>query len=271
MVKTETEKPKSEDQKTLEPETEEQAVDLSAGYEGEMDESDRAGGTGQRITNYFMVAQRGSDKPQVAEQAGKFYFKNDEGDYEFYNSLDVIALESINRGVRFADGAVACRSYDGKVGTCGKTCKECEYHQFIENNIPKEKKCKGSMVILCLSADNEEAEPFFLQIGAGNIRDWKDYASELQNRHSRPIFSVITRITTVEKKFDLGKSFVAEFKAIKALNSKEDYYRLRDRRVAESYRFKPQEAAEGVAAAEVTNGHDAPAADVVERDPFVSE
>ena len=270
MVKSETTK---EEQKALPAEEETSAGEALnlGGFEGEMDVSDRAGGTGQKITSYFAVAQRLSDKPKVAEQAGKFYTKNDEGNYEFYDSLDVVTLESSNRGVRFENGNVACRSYDGKVGTCGKTCKDCDYHQFKENNISKEKKCKGSMLILCLPADDWTKEPFFLQISAGNIRDWKDYASDLQNRHKRPVFSVVTRITTTEKKFDLGKSFVCQFKPIKALNGKEQYYMLRDIRMAESYRFKPAEEAETVTGSAPANGHAAEAEFASERDPFVEE
>jgi len=265
-AKTET----KQEQATLEPEAEE--VELG-GYEGDFDVSDRAGGTGQKIVDYYGIAQRQTDKAELLGKPGKFYWKNNEGEYEFADQLEVIILESSLRGVRFENGAAVCRSYNGRSGPEGQECKQCEYYQFRENNVPTDKKCKGSIALLCIYADDWTREPFVLQIPACGIREYRDYASMLQNRHSRPIFSAITRITTRDEKFDRGRAFVPVFKPIKAINDKEQIHQVRNIRIVESYRLR---APEDFEPAPADNGPARPdddphPADTGERDPFQDE
>lgn len=205
----------------------------------EMDESDRAGGTGSQGTPYFGICQRQSDNSIKADNAGKFFTTTNEGVIEIHDKLEVVTLQSCPRATRFGDqNQVVCRSYDGQAGSSGRNCRDCEYYSFSDSKVPKERRCKNSYVLLCTSADDLDAEPFFLQITPAGIKDWRSYAGELQNRYRRPIFSVITKITTVERRANLGKSFVPVFEAVKAFNNAETA-RIREVRKREAYRFDP--------------------------------
>ena len=246
----------------------EEEVDIFANAEQvEIDESDRLSGTSTIGTKFIGICQNQGTNVQKLEAAGKFFTKNDEGELEFYETLEVIMLESQRRGTRFEDKSVVCRSYGGIVGQNNEKCASCEYSPFVKNDIPQTAKCKGSYVVLCVPADNWHAEPFFFQVGAGAIKDFKDYASDLQNKHKRPVFSVVTRITTVRRDNGHGSlNFVPVFKPIKALGA-EDTANLRNLRIAEAKRFNPIDESTPTGAAMAAEE----AAASGDRDPFVDE
>jgi hypothetical protein len=213
-------------------------ADIFAGQPAtELDPSDRAGGTSAPGTKFYGIAQSQGGNVQKIQNAGQFYTKNEDGELEFYSTLDVVILDAGPRSTRFEDDHVACKSYDGKVGLNGQSCKTCQYNYFTENNIPKDQKCKNSRILLCVPADDWNAEPFFFQISPSGIKDWQKYATELQNRYKRPVFSVITRISTVARKENKGVAYVPVFTPKKALEA-EEIKALREIRIAESYRFK---------------------------------
>jgi hypothetical protein len=237
--------------------------------EVEFDESDRAGGTSGIGTRFCGIAQNTGTNVEKLSNAGKFFIKNEEDELVFSESLDVVMLESQRRGTRFENDSVVCRSYGGVVSMSGQKCASCPYNRFIKNDVPDGQKCNGKYVVLCVPADNWHAEPFFFSVGAGAIRDYKDYARELQEKHKRPIFSVVTRITTLLR--DNGHksmNYVPVFTPIKALDEN-DTANLRNLRIAESHRFKPIEETASSQAASATIEAEADAAG--DRDPFVDE
>jgi hypothetical protein len=236
--------------------------------EVEFDESDRAGGTSGIGTRFCGIAQNTGTDVEKLSNAGKFFIKNEEDELVFSESLDVVMLESQRRGTRFENDRPVCRSYGGIVSMSGQKCASCPYNRFIKNDVSDKLKCNGKYVVLCVPADNWHAEPFFFSIGAGAIRDYKDYACELQEKRKRPIFSVVTRITSLLR--DNGHqnmNYVPVFTPIKALDEN-DTANLRNLRIAESHRFKPiEETASQTASAAIEAESDAAG----DRDPFVDE
>lgn len=198
----------------------------------EFDESHRAGGTYGIGTKYFQICQNTGKNMEKLKNAGKFVTKNDEGELVFYDSLDVIILDSRQRGTLFNDdGGVACKSYDGKVGSVGGKCKDCPDNTFRGG------KCKNSYVLLCTQADDIHAEPFFVVVGASGIRPYKDYARWIQDQKKRQMFSAVTRISTkLEENKHNSLNYVPVFRAISAL-SPEDVRNLENIRIKEASRF----------------------------------
>ncbi len=236
--------------------------------EVELDDSDRLTGTGGVGTRFFAIAQSQGANIEKVENAGKFFTKNDDGNLEFYDSLDVVILESQPRRTRFEDDHVACKSYGGLTGSDGQECKACKYNPFKENEIPEKDRCKNSYVVLCVPADDIHAEPFFLQIGASGIRDFKDYAAMLQNKYKRPVFSAVTKISVIRRKNNHNSlTFVPVFKPVKALSADETA-NLRNIRIVESHRFKPVDESTPTGAAIAKAEAEAVASD---RDPFEDE
>lgn len=210
-------------------------------YDGELDAEDRAGGTSAPGTQFYGITQnQGTDVQKIAH-AGQFYTKDKEGNLLFFTSLDVVILDAAPRSTRFEDDHVACKSYDNKTGNDGQTCKECKYFFFRENDVKKEDKCRNSMILLCIPADDYTAEPFFLQISASAFKDWRKYANDVQNVHNRPIFSMVTRVTTILRKEGPGLAYMPVFTPIKGIKS--DVVTLREIRKANKYRFDAPEDA----------------------------
>ncbi len=206
----------------------------------ELDVSDRAGGTGEAGTTYYGICQRMSRTSKIADNPGKFHHKDDEGEIVIDDLLKVVILDSASRRTRFsAEGSVACRSNDGYKGQSGYLCETCEFSAFNrESKIDKDLRCKSSMLLLCLDAENQANEPFFLQITAGGIKDYRIYAAEIQNRYKRPLFSCVTKILTIERVGkSTGKSFVPVFTAIKPFGVDETNL-MREIRISESTRFR---------------------------------
>jgi hypothetical protein len=250
------------------PKAEEVEEDVFANAEKmEIDPSDRMGGTGGIGTKFVGLAQNAGTNVQKLEAAGKFFTKNDEGELIFFDDLKVIMLESQRRATRFVDNKPVCKSYGGLTGPNGEKCSTCEYSSFIKNSIPSDDKCRGSYVVLCVNADDVHGEPFFLQIAAGAIADFKKYASELQNKYKRTAFSVVTKVTSVRRDNGHGSlSFVPVFKGIKILTTGETAG-MRYKRVAEFARFSPIDESTPTGAAMAQ----AEAATSGDRDPFVEE
>jgi len=187
--------------------------------EGTLDPSDRATGTFAPGLTYWRLVQiaPGMDRAKLAHP-GEFCHTNAEGNFEFRQEMRVIILESRPRNTRFEDKHVACRSYDGIRGPEGQTCrKDCEYFGFRKNDIPTKEKCKGSMILLCLDADETFEESFFVELSAAGITDWREYASWLQDQKHRPVFACTTRITSKTRKQGGGEPYVPVFRPIEAL------------------------------------------------------
>jgi len=208
-----------------------------------LDPSDRAGGTTAGGTPYYAIAQDMGTNRTKRDNKGKFWTKDDEGEYCFFDKLRVVMLDSRRTRVRFEDDKPACRSRDGVKGQYGVTCNKCEYDPFNKTSTVADKlRCKSCMSVLCIFADQIEGEgpePFFLQLSAGGIKDYLDYASMLQDQYKRPLFSAITEIVTAERESHNNLHFVPVFTALKALTP-ELTARMRALRIAESVRFDPE-------------------------------
>jgi hypothetical protein len=264
---------------TAKPETTDTAALFAATpYEEDLDPSDCATGTSTSSTKFFAIAQNQGKNRDKIQHAGQFYSKNDDGVFEFFENLDVIILESGFRSTRFDDDKVACRSYDGKTGSCGKKCREeCQYYFFAENAIAKDQKCKNSILLLCVPAADWATEPFFLQCSPSAIKDWKKFAFEMQRRFKRPVFSAITRLTTTLREEKQGMAYCPVFTPVKALTAAETA-KLREIRQAEVYRYKapeegtdPATSFEEPAAGTSASFQDGGMLHGDEDDPFVNE
>ena len=225
-------------------ETERKETSELTRFNQELDPSDRAGGTSMPGTQFYGICQRRSENETKVNNPGKFFTKNEDGDIEIVDKLEVVVLDSSPRSTRFSDdGQVVCRSYDGLTGMSGKECRNCEYFAFSDSNVSRENRCKNSYVLLCVQAADWHEEAFFAQIPPSGIRDWKVFANDLQNRYKRPVFSVRTTITTEERKAKIGKSFVPVFTVTEAYTIEQTEV-LREVRNVEARRFRPQEEPE---------------------------
>lgn len=234
----------------------------------ELDVSDRMSGTSGIGTKYWRIAARNSVDSQVADHFGQFYTKNEEGEYIFSPKIRAIILESRYRAARFGENdQVACRSYGDGKGTSGQTCKNCQYNSFIENAVPRDKKCKNSIILLCIPTDDYNAEPYFVQITAGGIRAYKDFAADIQNKKNRPVFSIGTEIGTVEHVEAKNKWFIPTFRPV--LDLKADINVLRSIRIAESKRFEAPATTEGSAPGNGASYQDGDMLHGDDEDPFV--
>ncbi len=209
-------------------------------WDGELDPSERAGGTSTPGTPVYVICQSQGTNELKIKNPGKFYLKDAEGAEHLFEDLEVVILDSSPRRTRFEGESVACRSYDGCTGYDGKPCKDCKYNPFKElSDVPDNDRCKSSVVLLSVPGGDWSAEPFFVQLPASGIKDWKEYANRLQNQLHRPVYSVVTRITTTTRKGQkAGMSFVPVFTPTKGL-TREETGGLGETRIAESIRFKP--------------------------------
>ncbi len=200
-----------------------------------LDPSDRAGGTFQPGLDYWRLVQitPGMDELKLIHP-GEWHTKNSDGIFEFQKAMNVIILESRPRLTRFEAEHIACRSHDGAKGPEGQDCRAtCEYFPFRVNTIPKQDKCRGSMVLLCVSADEPLADSFFVELSASGIADWREYASWLQDQKHKPVFACSTKITSVARKQGGGKPYVPVFRPLAALPA-DLLVEMRDRRIADS-------------------------------------
>jgi len=199
-----------------------------------LDPSDRAGGTYEPGLKYWRLVQTTSSDDKI-KHLGEWSAKDQEGTLQFRVKMEVIILDSRGRYTRWEAGHVACRSYDAVHGPDGQDCRQsCEYFTFRKSAIAVEDKCRGSVVLLCVSASEPLDESFVLELPASGIADWREYASWLQDQKQRPVFACSTAISTIRRKQGAGNPYVPVFRPVAALPP-DMLAEMRERRIADSH------------------------------------
>ena len=214
-------------------------------FKGEsvLDPSDRVAGTFAPGLPFWRLVQitPGMDKAKLAH-AGEFCNTDADGELHFRAKMQVIILDSRPRSTRFEDKRVACRSYDGVTGPDGQPCRGgCAYFAFKKNDIPPQEKCKGSVVLLCVDAEEPGGDPYCVEFSASGIADWREYASWLQDRKHRPVFACTTTIDSMTRKQGGGEPYVPVFHPVTALDAV-TLALMRERRVRERHHLDAPDA-----------------------------
>lgn len=196
--------------------------DLIGGIEAgdkQLDASWRTGDSTGPGSDHMFVAQGNATIEEIRRNPGKFCMeKRDKpGEFDLYDEVKLIILDSRNRQ-KLCDESrnVVCSSLDGKQNLDGsKLCRVCPDHGFNGGD------CRASKALLAVWADNREADPFILHVGAQGISDWNKLVKGLEKKNL-PIFGVIATFTTVERETSVKTfNFVPIVSKLEALPKEE--------------------------------------------------